>query len=286
MTAPLRLRGMRPADIAFADAVRALAGWNQTRDDWTRFLALEPAGCFLAEWNGQPAGTATTTIYGDNLAWIGMVLVHPEYRRRGVGRALLTHCLEFLRARGVRCIKLDATPAGQPVYEGLGFRPEWTLTRWEHEAAPNGRDPSAPLRAWRPEDLAALAELDARAFGVPRTRLWEALVPRSQRLRVIERPAGEVAGCGLLRKGARASYLGPVIAAGPADGLALIDALLRGHSGGAVYWDIPDGNRPAKDLARDLGFAAQRSLTRMFLGENRTSGNPAMQFALAGPEVG
>jgi len=110
---PLSLRLLRHKDLAFADSLRALVGWNQTFDDWERFLALEPDGCFLAECNGAPAGTATTLVYGPDLAWIGMALVHPDYRRRGIGRALLERCLEHLRVREVRCVKLDATPLGK-----------------------------------------------------------------------------------------------------------------------------------------------------------------------------
>ena len=95
----LRLRLMTPADLPFADSLRALAGWNQTIEDWQRLLANEPNGCFLAEWSGAPVGTATTTVYAPNLAWIGMVLVHPTYRRRGIGRTLVERCIDHLRVR-------------------------------------------------------------------------------------------------------------------------------------------------------------------------------------------
>src|SRR4026209_418202 len=142
MNTSIRLRVLTREDLPFADAVRALAGWNQTIADWERFLAAEPGGCFLAEWDGVPAGTATTIVYGPAVAWIGMVLVHPDHRRRGIGRALLERCIEHLRERGVRCIKLDATPAGKQVYDGLGFKDEWTLTRSEHAAVRGPRDQS------------------------------------------------------------------------------------------------------------------------------------------------
>ena len=93
MNAGLRLRLLTREDLPFADSVRALAGWNQTLADWERFLATAPEGCFLAERNGVPAGTATTIIYNRALAWIGMVLVHPDFRRHGIGRALLERCI-------------------------------------------------------------------------------------------------------------------------------------------------------------------------------------------------
>ena len=80
---PLRLRLMTRGDLPFADSVRFLAGWNQTPADWERFLATEPDGCFLAEWNGAPAGTGPGG--ADGLPPLGG---HPL---RWIRRKCLTH---------------------------------------------------------------------------------------------------------------------------------------------------------------------------------------------------
>src|SRR4051812_32712413 len=100
----LTLRYLTSADLAFADALRAGAGWNQTVGDWQRFLDLSPDGCLLAECEGRPVATATTIRYGTELGWIGMMLVHPDFRRRGIARVLLKHCIEILRQAGVKSI--------------------------------------------------------------------------------------------------------------------------------------------------------------------------------------
>ncbi|MCX6903902.1 MAG: GNAT family N-acetyltransferase [Verrucomicrobia bacterium] len=332
------MRLLTSADLAFADSVRALAGWNQTPADWQRFLAHEPEGCFLAEWDGVPAGTATTTTYGLDLAWIGMVLVHPDYRRRGLGKALLERCLGSLRERGIRCVKLDATPLGKTVYDNLGFKDEWGLTRWANPSY--GPDPARSIPGFlslpmnpHPDPLPsdgrgrvfgrlagkaaaahgfkaravvgevlspiggegrsegtglsdALASLDAAAFGASRARLVQALVPQSCAALVAESEPGRLAGYGLVRPGARAFYLGPVVATSAETGLALIEALLASCAGQPVFWDIPDQNEPAVQWAREHGFSAQRPLMRMFLRENLAPGNPLRQFALSGPETG
>jgi len=118
---------MSEADLAAADELRRLAGWNQKPRDWQRLLAFEPRGCFVALRNGAVVGTVTTTVYGTALAWIGMMLVHPEHRRTGIATRLMNRALEYLNHRKVSGVKLDATPAGQPVYEKLGFVPEWRL---------------------------------------------------------------------------------------------------------------------------------------------------------------
>jgi ribosomal protein S18 acetylase RimI-like enzyme len=283
----LRLRLLTLADLPFADSVRALAGWNQTHADWERFLATEPDGCFLAESNGSSAGTATTTVYGPELAWIGMVLVHPDYRRRGIGGALLRRCIDYLRARGVHCIKLDATPAGRQVYEDLGFRDEWTLARWAGQPAlrkPLTSDPK--LRPWRKTDAPLVEALDRTAFGVSRQRLLSALGQQSTSSMVLETARGHIAGFGFARPGSQALYVGPVVAESAEAGIGLVETLLSRSDGQTVFWDIPDQNEPATAWARQHGFGIQRPLTRMFLGDNASPGDPLQQFAIASPEVG
>jgi GNAT superfamily N-acetyltransferase len=285
MNASLSLRLLTHADLPFADSVRTLAGWNQTLDDWERFLAVAPDGCFLAEWDGAPAGTATTIVYGQALAWIGMVLVHPNFRRRGIGRALLERCIEHLRERGVRCIKLDATLAGKQVYDGLGFKDEWTLARWEHAATHwPGAESISGIQSCR--DVDAVESFDAAAFGVSRRKILEPLMSQSLRALVLETEPGRVAGYGLLRGGSSALYLGPAVAASSDAAVRLVDALLAHAEGCKVYWDIPNQNSAAVALAAARGFTPQRTLTRMYLGGNTTPGDPQRQFAIAGPELG
>jgi GNAT superfamily N-acetyltransferase len=287
MHASPRIRQLTRAHLPFADRVRDLAGWNQTMDDWERFLATEPDGCFLAEWEGEPAGTATTTTYGTTLAWIGMVLVHPDHRRRGIGRALLEHCLDHLRRRGVQCVKLDATPLGEKVYRSLGFEAEWGLARWSGRATGLRANASgAGLRPWCSTDLGKIEALDAAAFGASRQRLLAALAAQSSAALVLESPLGSIAGFGLLRAGSRALYLGPVVAVSEPAGLELAESLVARSEGQPVFWDIPDPNTAAVSWAERHGFAVQRRLTRMRLGKNLAQGDPHQQFAISGPETG
>src|SRR6266496_3261092 len=96
------LRPMTGDDLPAADELRRLAGWNQTLEDWRRLLGLEPRGCFVAVQEGRVVGTVTTTTYGRALAWIGMMLVHPEHQRRGIGTGLMRRALDYLQSQGVK----------------------------------------------------------------------------------------------------------------------------------------------------------------------------------------
>ncbi len=282
----LRIRLFQTTDFKFADSLRALVGWNQTPEDWLRLLNHQPDGCFIAEWDGQPVGTATTTIYEDKVAWIGMVLVHPDARRRGIGRALLEHCITFLKPR-VTCIKLDATPLGKALYDTLGFKDEWTLQRWQTDTVEMPAEQMVyRVRRWFDTDGDAPRMMDLDAFGVNRWRMVQSIVRQVQLSFIHSTVKKRPVAYGVIRKGARAYYLGPIVGESIAAAGPLIKVLAYTLESTRVFWDIPDPNTGAVELARRLGFQPQRPLIRMFLGENKWPGDPQKIFALAGPEIG
>lgn len=277
---PATLRVLTGDDLGFALSLSRGNGWNQTSRDWRRFLSLAPDGCFLAEKDGAAAGTATTTAYGTALAWIGMVLVHPDFRRQGIGTALLQGAIRHLREeKGVACIGLDATPEGRPLYEGLGFRAAWDLSRWVREAM------DRPAEKIAESDGALLDqhfELDQTVFGADRRELLRSLAAGS--FLTVFRDDGSFGFC---REGERASYLGPVTAATPESGIALArDLIEAAPSDRPLFWDLPDGNHVAGALAEQCGFRPARVLTRMYLGEPGRPCDPERLFGIGEPGLG
>ena len=270
-------------DLVAADELRQLAGWNQTIDDWRLLLSFEPHGCFVAVQEGQVIGTVTTTRYGRAMAWIGMMLVHPDHRRRGIGTRLMRRALDHLQECGVDCIRLDATPAGQPVYEKLGFVSEWAMTRYQATAVSGTKDPSG--RELAESDWPAVENLDAAAFGVARTRVLRALASRS-RARLIWPTRAPIIGYGMLRAGSHRDYLGPLVCNSPEGASSLISTLLNSAAGRPVFWDVPNENPVATTLARRFGFVPVRPIVRMQLGPNRVPNEPRAQLAIADPSIG
>lgn len=123
----LRIRPMTADDLPLGMRLKSQAGWNQTQTDWRRFLAMQPEGCLVAELDGVAVGTAVVTAF-ESVAWISMVLVEQSVRGRGIGKALMSQALELAAELGCTSIRLDATPLGQPLYESLGFVPQYELT--------------------------------------------------------------------------------------------------------------------------------------------------------------
>jgi GNAT superfamily N-acetyltransferase len=272
---------MTPADLPLGMRLKREAGWNQTEADWRRFLGLEPEGCFVAAWEGEACGTTTTCVLG-RVAWIAMVLVAGSARGRGIGTALLEHALAYLDGRGVPTVRLDATAAGQPLYERLGFRGEYELARWVGEPALAGA--GAAGEKYGPERQAAVAALDARVTGAERGRLLAWLARETTGGRVTVR-GGEVTGYLFSRTGETAGQIGPGAATREADGEALLRAELERWRGRRVLVDIPRANAAATALARAAGLAEQRTFLRMCRGE-AVRDRPEWLWASSGAEMG
>ncbi|MDA1316036.1 MAG: GNAT family N-acetyltransferase [Acidobacteria bacterium] len=275
------IRRMTTDDIPAGMRLKETANWNQTAQDWENVLALEPQGCWVYEAEGKIVGSTTAVTYGEDLAWIGMVLVLPEYRGRGIARALMEHALRYLDARGVKCVKLDATDMGRPLYERLGFVEETSIERWAGTLNPTSPPDDLPVPAAL-VDVEPIAALDRAAFGADRSRLLGRLsetFPQDAHYL----PGGYLMG----RPGVREYFLGPCVADHAAGARRLIAHCLSQYATTRMFWDLLPANQDAVDLARSFGFEPQRKLARMTLkGGVCQPGNVSQVFAAAGFEYG
>ncbi|MFW9820066.1 MAG: GNAT family N-acetyltransferase [Candidatus Thorarchaeota archaeon] len=55
-------------------------------------------------------------------AYIMNMYTKPEWRRKGIGSALLEKLFEEINKKGIKSVVLHATPLGKPLYEKYGFR--------------------------------------------------------------------------------------------------------------------------------------------------------------------
>jgi len=285
----IRIRALLHVDIPFAMKLKEQAGWNQTGADWRRFLDMQPDGCFMAEWDGRPVGTTVTCIFG-SVAWIAMVLVDPESRGRGIGKALMSHALNFLDSQRVSCVRLDATPLGKPLYEKLGFVVEYELSRYEGvfksdltstlQAAP-ATERSAQANF---EDLPDVIRLDNTTTGADRSKfLIRLFSDEPEAIRVI-RSATQVLGFSASRAGTSARHIGPCLGTPEVSQALMMDAAIR-YVGTRVYVDIPMQNKVAIDTAKGLELSVQRQLVRMRRGRPVPERTDHI-WASSGPELG
>ena len=263
-------------------------GWNQTVDDLRRFLQLSPDGCFVAMHQEVVVGSITTVVYEQKLAWIGMMMVDPQFRRRGIAGKLMNHVLVDLSGKGVPIIKLDATPEGFPLYESLGFETETVIERWEGI----GKDgsvgkPGSGLVAMKDEHFPLVLALDKKAFGPDRSALLHSLRESSPTTPLVSiAPGGELQGYCFARTGTHASYIGPLIAVSRNAAGWLFEGMLNQLKGQKVYFDahIAAGFDP--QYLSSKGFGKQRDLFRMSYRQKASYGLSELVYGIAGPALG
>jgi GNAT superfamily N-acetyltransferase len=279
-----------PGSLAATDLEGALAlvaesGWNQVGADWQLFMDLGAAFA-VKDAAGQVIATAAVLPFA-RFGWISMVLVAKAQRRQGLATQLLQHCIARLRQQGLVPV-LDATPAGRTVYQPLGFRDGWAITRWRRAGGgPSPQPPSsaATVRELAEQDWPQVDALDTHAFGAPRGAVLRRLHARSRGFACVAQAHGRIAGFLLGRDGRQATHIGPVVAADAAVAEALLAHALD-RVPGAVLVDALDVHAPLREQLARSGFAIERGYTRMALDADPRFGDAGTMVAIAGPELG
>jgi len=277
----INLRPLTETDIDFVLRQTAREGWDTARHRVEIHLAHDFEGAFIADDDGEPVGMVTTTGYGAG-GFIGNLIVVPERRSRGVGRALMEHGLAHLEAAGITTVRLDGDPPGIPLYRSLGFVDEWESRRYDVTARSGRADDVRPMVD---ADLDEVCVLDQPAFGDDRGRLLRLLASRCEVGLVVEN-ATELAGFLFAERTSRGMRIGPVVAVDASAGRSLIGACLGAVAPCAVTIGVPGVNVAGCRLLDDLGCRATESSLRMVRGRCVAGGDPCRVFAIAGGDVG
>lgn len=248
------------------------AGWNQNDDDWRFFLSK---GVVFGMRDGaRLVATAALLPYSGGNAWISMVLVTPDFRRRGIATRLVDACLAVAKQRGLTTW-LDATPAGVTVYGPLGFGLTLQLRRLRLER-PSGTMAARPLSACGLETLIAC---DAGAMGFNRGSLLSEFGARAG-----SRIVSSANAVALIRDGRTARHIGPLLAENADQALGLVDAIVKSEDGPWLLDAVHAQDEFLDGLVRS-GWNIERPFQRMRFG--RATASPAqLPFVVAGPEFG
>jgi GNAT superfamily N-acetyltransferase len=261
---PITLRALTEDDLDTADGIMmpAYGAPRSRKRDLRRYLALQPDGWLLALLDGEPAGIGGAIDYG-HFAYIGLMAVHPTLQRRGIASAIMERLLAWIDERGCPVALLDASAAGERLYEKLGFVDDDRVIQYHQDdcaARPRASERVGPLIA---ADLAALAAFDAPIFGAERGAVLTTFLGEfPDRAFVARDAAGALAGYLF----AQPQTIGPWAARGPAEAEALLAVALALDFESAPRVLVPGANTHAAGLLLRYGFSPQRALRHMRRG--------------------
>jgi hypothetical protein len=260
----LRIRTMRPEEIAIAVDWAAAEGWNPGRADAPCFATVDPEGFLVGELDGAPAATISCVNYDAGFAFLGFYIVRPDLRGRGHGLAIWNAAIAHA---GGRVIGLDGVVAQQENYEKSGFALAYANVRYGGTAAavaaPRG------VIALGDVPLAAVVADDATVFPAPRNAFLRAWINTPGHVgRALVRD-GRLAAWGVIRPCRTGRKIGPLVADDRAAAEAVLAALLADAGGGEIFLDVPSVNGGAVALAESLSLTPVFETARMYTGAIR-----------------
>lgn len=250
----------------------AREGWEPGLRDADAFWAADPAGFLGVESeDGLIASGAIVAYPGSagrpGCGFMGLFIVDPQHRGRGVGRDFWYYRRDLLRSRlGPDApIQMDGVLAMEPFYARGGFR------RLHYDIRMSGTVQSPDVCASdvsdahdvRFEDLQAY---DQRCSGLSRPRFLEAWLSDPASLSLVALDDLEVIGFGSIRKTAGTAKVGPLFANSAQVAQDLLAALAEGFGGQSLSLDVPEVNDAAMRLARNAGLAEKFRCARMVYG--------------------
>ena len=146
-------------------------------------------------WREQRRVVGNVSLYRGGIhPWLGRgwlianVAVHPDYRRRGIARAMMQASLDMAREMGGRWVALQVEASNTEalaLYDGLGFERYETLAQWECGGLYNlsllSDTPQWLVRRRRSDEVAAETELVFK-FARQGGMIWTRPLDRSDLL--------------------------------------------------------------------------------------------------------
>ena len=259
----MNIREMTPADAGRLYELAGLVGWNQTLEDCAFLIGSPECRMICVEEGNEVIATAGAPVY-DDVGFINMVIVHPDYRKRGIATSMIRYLLENLK---VRTFRLHATPAGSFVYGKIGFVTTRTMSYFVAEP-PEFAPSSIEVEQATAADLEALAALDTRNCGLKRKFLFEDNLNRFGRFALKIAGEGGIAAFALGRRGRKQRQIAAVETC---DGdwekaFALIAAAAPMEKELPTNMILFDADKDAVKRAEAGGFSKVRELIEMEYG--------------------
>ncbi|MEX0311905.1 MAG: GNAT family N-acetyltransferase [Tateyamaria sp.] len=248
-------------------------GWNPGIDDAAAFFAADPGGFFVAVDGAEPVAAISVVNHTPDFAFLGLYIVRPAHRGKGIGIGLWRHAMAHA---GPRCVGLDGVPEQQANYVRSGFTRAGSTTRFEGSVeAAAGSD----IRPATDADIPAMIGMEGAASGVQKRAYMSAWFTNTLNRRSYCSEDGLVT----IRKCRVGAKIGPLVAL-DADSAWRLIRHAAGAFDGPVIVDVPAQSEALARKCAARGLTPGFETARMYRGPAITGSNAV--YAVASLELG
>ena len=247
-------------DVTYDDieSIRDLQpeGWSDITEAFKYYIAYEFCQPIKVVTDDKIIGVGTSIMF-ENTGWLAHIIVHKDYRNKGIGYKIVEKLLNHLLSKSIPSVLLIATELGEPVYKKAGFRviSDYIFLRSDQPWRENST--SKNIMPFSENYYADIIKLDKRISGENRESLIEKHLDNSLMY--------------LDNEGLTGFYLpnlgeGLIIADNSLAGIELMKAKYSKKADKAV---IPSENQIGLDFLKKNGFVLSETKgKRMILGKD------------------
>ncbi|WP_212934570.1 GNAT family N-acetyltransferase [Bacillus hominis] len=244
----MRVEYLKKENIEDIIVLSSYIGWDYNTEE---IETIFNSGIVYGVWNERKEliASAAIILYGETLASIGMVIVHPDYKGKGIGKAITHSCMNSVSAHVP--IMLIATDEGKPLYEKLGFRAISYVSKYicnsynvNYTCAGN----EEYMMNYKECDLEGIIKIDEDAFGTNRREFLKERIMQSEQCIVLKDKEQNVLAYGMSIQTPENKIIGPVVAKNDEMAMRIVHDLAKGHNG-KLRMDVSEGK---DDFLKDL----------------------------------
>ncbi|EJR24035.1 GNAT family N-acetyltransferase [Bacillus cereus] len=249
----MRVERLRKEKIEDIVALSSYIGWDYNREEIETIFS---SGIVYGVWNEREEliASAAIILYEEKLASIGMVIVHPNYKGRGIGKTITNACMKSVLAQ--TAIMLIATDEGEFLYEKLGFRAVSYVSKYicnSYNVNDYCIENEEYIMNYQECDLEELIKLDEYAFGTNRKEFLTKRIMQSEQCIVVKDKEQHVLAYGLSVQTPENKIIGPVVAKNDEMAMRIVHYLASEHHG-KLRIDVPEGKNDFMNELEAVGF--------------------------------
>lgn len=256
---------MTRSEVAVLESWAAAEQWNPGLHDMEVAWGFDAAAFIALRKDGELVGGGAIMSYDGKAGFMGLFIMRPDQRGRGLGTLLWHERLRRLRERlePGASIGMDGVFDMVPFYATGGFQSLYRDVRYEGKVSTEPHPDAVPLSRLEFDQVDAY---DQPIFGTRRSDFLRAWLsqPDGRGAAVLRR--GEIRGYGFLRRCRVGFKLGPVFADDPETADVILQELFASAGGQQVQLDVPEPNAAAVELARHYGLEPGFGCARMVCG--------------------
>ena len=265
------LRPLKPDELKTVSTNLAKKeGWNPGRHEYLPFYMANPKGHNGLFSNQQLIASLSAVRYSKDFAFLGLYIVTPGYRNKGIGQVLVTATLEALADCPLLGINAVQTQV-ENYQRKYGFVPQQTHSRWvgRYTFHKNMIEPAMGIKIvdHKNIDFNDLLDYDASIFSCSREAFLRNWVEMPDAKVLVALENGKICGYAVQSQCFQGCKLAPLFADTENIAKQLYAAFAHLSKNALMQIDIPDNNQAAVKLVVQSGLRQTFRTVRMYKGK-------------------